>query len=153
FVTAVAGAVAAVRRTLVLPLMSVPVFIVVSALAYTVIFAGIIPGVDVLIFTFISGFPAAFFVFAVVFGAAAAVVVARFGGDSAGGGRGRAAPLFFMVLAMIAGCLVAARFGTNQSSFTPSLLFLGLLTLLNAPFDWASLGLTRALLRRGLELK
>jgi hypothetical protein len=34
----------------------------------------------------------------------------------------------------------------------PLLLFLGLLTLLNAPFDWASLGLTRALLRRGLEL-
>jgi hypothetical protein len=32
------------------------------------------------------------------------------------------------------------------------LLFLGLLTLINAPFDWASLGLTRALLRRGLEL-
>jgi hypothetical protein len=31
-------------------------------------------------------------------------------------------------------------------------LFLGLLTLLNAPFDWAALGLTRALLRRGLEL-
>jgi hypothetical protein len=34
----------------------------------------------------------------------------------------------------------------------PLLLFLGLLTFLNAPFDWASLGLTRALLRRGLEL-
>jgi hypothetical protein len=38
----------------------------------------------------------------------------------------------------------------------PMLLFLGLLTLLNAllnaPFDWVSLGLTRALLRRGLEL-
>ncbi|MGH6848807.1 MAG: hypothetical protein ACREC0_15650 [Methylocella sp.] len=34
----------------------------------------------------------------------------------------------------------------------PWLLFLGLFTLLNAPFDWASLGLTRALLRRGLEL-
>jgi hypothetical protein len=34
----------------------------------------------------------------------------------------------------------------------PWLLFVGLLTLLNAPFDWASLGLTRALLRRGLEL-
>jgi hypothetical protein len=29
---------------------------------------------------------------------------------------------------------------------------MGLLTLLSAPFDWASLGLTRALLRRGLEL-
>jgi hypothetical protein len=32
------------------------------------------------------------------------------------------------------------------------LLFLGLLTLINTPFDWLSLGLTRALLRRGLEL-
>jgi hypothetical protein len=35
----------------------------------------------------------------------------------------------------------------------PLLLFLGLLTLLNAPFNWASLGLTRALMRRGLELR
>jgi Domain of unknown function (DUF4062) len=34
----------------------------------------------------------------------------------------------------------------------PLSLFLGLLTLINAPFDWFSLGLTRALLRRGLEL-
>jgi hypothetical protein len=34
----------------------------------------------------------------------------------------------------------------------PLILFLGLLTLTNAPFDWAALGLTRALLRRGLEL-
>jgi hypothetical protein len=34
----------------------------------------------------------------------------------------------------------------------PLLLFLGLLTLLNAPFDWVSVGLTRALLRRGPEL-
>jgi hypothetical protein len=36
--------------------------------------------------------------------------------------------------------------------FGPILLILGLLTLINAPFDWASLGLTRTLLRRGLEL-
>jgi hypothetical protein len=36
--------------------------------------------------------------------------------------------------------------------FGAALLFFGLLTILNAPFDWASLGLTRALLRRGLEL-
>jgi hypothetical protein len=34
----------------------------------------------------------------------------------------------------------------------PFVLFLGLLTSLNAPFNWGSLGLTRALLRRGLEL-
>ena len=33
----------------------------------------------------------------------------------------------------------------------PMLLFLGLLTLINAPFDWLTIGLTRALLRRGLE--
>jgi hypothetical protein len=61
---------------------------------------------------------------------------------------------FFIVMSL--GCLVAAH---SLSSFPhwdrsgPLLLFLGLLTLLNAPFDWASLGLTRALLRRGLELK
>ena len=34
----------------------------------------------------------------------------------------------------------------------PHLLFLGLLTLVNAPFDWLALGLTRAFLRRGLAL-
>jgi hypothetical protein len=53
------------------------------------------------------------------------------------------------------GCLVAAATLTHSglwAQYAPLLLFLGLLTLLNAPFDWASLGLTRALLRRGLEL-
>jgi hypothetical protein len=34
----------------------------------------------------------------------------------------------------------------------PAILFLGFFTLINAPIDWASLGLTRALLRRGLQL-
>jgi hypothetical protein len=42
---------------------------------------------------------------------------------------------------------------TTWEQTGPQFLFLGLLTLLNAPFDWASLGLTRALLRRGLELR
>lgn len=32
------------------------------------------------------------------------------------------------------------------------LLFVGVLTLVNAPFDWLSIGLTRALLRRGVEV-
>src|SRR6185312_10349152 len=52
-------------------------------------------------------------------------------------------------------CLVAARLLSSpliSEVGGPLLLFLGLLTLVNAPFDWASLGLTRALLRRGLEL-
>jgi hypothetical protein len=56
---------------------------------------------------------------------------------------------------MILACLAAAWWFARQAPwpFTGSvLLFLGLLTLINAPFDWASLGLTRALLRRGLEL-
>lgn len=34
----------------------------------------------------------------------------------------------------------------------PLLLFFGLLTAINAPFDWLSLGLTRGLLRRGIEM-
>lgn len=34
----------------------------------------------------------------------------------------------------------------------PILLFYGLLSAVNAPFDWLTLGLTRGLLRRGLEL-
>jgi hypothetical protein len=57
--------------------------------------------------------------------------------------------------AMILACLAAADLLSPLKTWEavgPSLLFLGLLTLLNAPFDWASLGLTRALLRRGLEL-
>lgn len=57
--------------------------------------------------------------------------------------------------AMIVVCLVAADLLSPLETWGragPLLLFLGLLTLLNAPFDWASLGLTRALLRRGLEL-
>jgi hypothetical protein len=59
-------------------------------------------------------------------------------------------------------CLVAARYlpaQTEPVAFAwqrltgPLLLFLGLLTLVNAPFDWLSLGLTRLLLRWGVELK
>jgi hypothetical protein len=56
--------------------------------------------------------------------------------------------------ATILACLIAAEVSSmgTWGLTGPLLLFLGLLTSLNAPFDWASLGLTRALLRRGLEL-
>jgi hypothetical protein len=60
-----------------------------------------------------------------------------------------------IVVAMIFGCYGAAIWLPPLPIWRilgPLLLFLGLLTLLNAPFDWFSLGLTRALLRRGLEL-
>ncbi|MFO1124908.1 MAG: hypothetical protein U1E25_06260 [Methylocystis sp.] len=56
-------------------------------------------------------------------------------------------------------CLLAARmlsraemaeyFAWDEAK--PFLLFLGLFTLINAPFDWLSLGLTRLLLRYGIE--
>lgn len=52
-------------------------------------------------------------------------------------------------------CLFFAYYLPHLSGWViagPWLLFLGLLTLLNAPFDWISLGLTRGLLRRGLEV-
>jgi hypothetical protein len=57
-------------------------------------------------------------------------------------------------LVMILVCFVCAAFVSHLDSwqrFGPLLLFFGLLTVLNAPFDWLSLGLTRALMRRGLE--
>jgi hypothetical protein len=69
--------------------------------------------------------------------------------------RSRGVSRVVFLLAMIWACLEAVR---SVAAFEPwltlgpLLLFLGLFTLLSAPFDWASLGLTRALLRRGLEI-
>jgi hypothetical protein len=63
--------------------------------------------------------------------------------------------LTIFLTAMILACFVSAANGSSTSDWQtngPLLLFLGLLTIVNAPYDWASLGLTRALLRRGLEL-
>jgi hypothetical protein len=60
-----------------------------------------------------------------------------------------------LVATLIILCFVSARTLGHAPAWVlagPLLLFLGLLALLNAPFDWISLGLTRALLRRGLEL-
>jgi hypothetical protein len=68
--------------------------------------------------------------------------------------RWEGAFLSFFILGMVAACLAAARWLSPLPIWQmlgPLLLFLGLFTLLNAPFDWASVGLTRALLRRGLE--
>jgi hypothetical protein len=52
-------------------------------------------------------------------------------------------------------CFVGAHFFSPFSSWYLSgamLLFMGLLTLVNAPIDWLAVGFTRALLRRGLSL-
>jgi hypothetical protein len=63
--------------------------------------------------------------------------------------------LFVFIPAMILVCLSLSNLLSALNDWWlvgPILLFLGLLTLINAPFDWVSLGLTRALLRRGLEV-
>jgi hypothetical protein len=62
---------------------------------------------------------------------------------------------FLLILTLLLLCYIAAYFCSRAPHWNtagPILLLLGLLTLLNTPFDWLSLGLTRALLRRGLEL-
>lgn len=63
--------------------------------------------------------------------------------------------LFWFIPAAIVACLAVVKVLLPLQTWPytgPLLLFLGLLTLVNAPFNWASIGLTRALLRRGLEL-
>ncbi|MDR3435831.1 hypothetical protein [Telmatospirillum sp.] len=58
-------------------------------------------------------------------------------------------------LAILILFLISKPIWVSQSAYWHQegavLLFLGLLTLINAPFDWLSLGITRGLLRRGLE--
>jgi hypothetical protein len=63
--------------------------------------------------------------------------------------------LLVLLVVMVVACLASASFlsATLRWDVGGPVLLFGLLTMLNAPFDWASLGLTRALLRRGLELK
>ena len=56
-----------------------------------------------------------------------------------------------MILICLGAAFILSRF-TGWQITGPLALFFGLLTFINAPFNWASLGLTRALLRRGLEL-
>jgi hypothetical protein len=76
-------------------------------------------------------------------------------GQRANGRSWRGAFLSAFLPAMILACLADANLVSSFDAWEeigPALLFLGLLPLLNAPFDWFSLGLTRALLRRGVEL-
>jgi hypothetical protein len=66
-----------------------------------------------------------------------------------GGHRWEGVLLSFIVIAHIIACYVAPIWLSSLQMWQilgPLLLFLGVLTLLNAPFDWVSLGLTRALL-------
>ena len=48
-------------------------------------------------------------------------------------------------------CVGPSTAASNWRDLGPLIVFFGLLTCVNAPFDWLSLGLTRFLLRRGLS--
>lgn len=56
---------------------------------------------------------------------------------------------FYLVAAPVVANRLQLAIGQG-ANWTP-LLFFGLLACVNAPFDWASLGVTRAALRRALE--
>jgi hypothetical protein len=84
-----------------------------------------------------------------------AVISAGLGALRRLGHRWEGAFLWLFVPGMILACCGAATWLSPLRIWQmlgPLLLFLGLLTLLNAPFDWFSVGLTRALLRLGLQL-
>ena len=55
-----------------------------------------------------------------------------------------------LLLACFAGAREASLLDAWPKILGPLLLFVGLFTVVNAPFDWLALGFTRALLRRGL---
>ena len=57
---------------------------------------------------------------------------------------------------LLAACFFVARSAANLYAWPiigPGVLFLIFLTLLNAPFDWVAIGVTRILLWRGIELE
>ena len=56
----------------------------------------------------------------------------------------------FLIASIIAPLVIPH--GKDTQSMVALLYFMALLALVNAPFDWLALGMTRGLLRRGLEL-
>src|SRR6266849_3534247 len=115
----------------------------VVAIAFAVAFSRAIAG---------AGAVAIAFAGAVTFVVAGAVTISN---DLAVQNHRQGIFLLLFLFAAIIVCLGAATLLSHFETWVligPLLLFLGLLTLLNAPFDWVSLGMTRALLRRGLEL-
>src|SRR5262249_27537141 len=85
---------------------------------------------------------------AVVASAARAISIKR-------GWHGNFLAAFTLMMFLV--CFAIARYLSLPPDWEhragPFLLFFGLLTLVNAPFDWLSLGLTRALLRQGSNLE
>jgi len=116
-------------------------------------FAGAVAGGGLVAFVF-----AVFVAVAGALAAAVALAVARAGATLnrlAIERRQHGTFLAVFVTAMLALVIALPALVTSAPAWDfvgPPLLFIGLLTLINGPFDWASLGLTRVLLHRGLEL-
>jgi hypothetical protein len=93
-------------------------------------------------------------IFAVPMRIGVAVVTAAGRISDAARNRGRQGLFLALLLpGLVAVCFMAAALLPSQDTWTtvgPSLLFFVLLPVINAPFNWVSLGLTRALLRQGL---
>ena len=167
---AIAGAVAGTGAGVVVGIGAGAVFVAAAfAVAFAVAFAfAVAVAVDAVsafaVFVAVAGAVAVTVAFAVTIAVAGAgAVVVAFAVVGAVGGLGEFAAekqrqgifLALYLFAMIIICLGVVPLLSPLKTWNfngPLLLLLGLLTLINAPFDWASLGLTRALLRRGLEL-
>lgn len=60
---------------------------------------------------------------------------------------------YYIFMLIVSLCLVPiADIFLNSRGYLKVFLFFGVLSLINAPFDWLSLGLTRGLLRKGLRM-
>ncbi len=89
---------------------------------------------------------------AIVAGAGAGVVAGLLRYGEYRNRQGLSLLCFSVVLLAVS--IIVPRFmphGLSSQDMVAVLYFLTLLTLVNAPFDWLALGLTRGLLRRGLE--
>ena len=98
------------------------------------------------------------FVFAILIAAVVAITAAGLAFASAAVGnvdrQGQFLASFSIIMLLLCYAIGYQLSETSGWRFGGALiLFLGVLTLINAPFDWLTIGLTRALLRRGLELR
>jgi len=123
---------------------------VTGAFAFAFGFAGVFFYTFVLASSVVVAFAVTLEFFVAGYAAAAAAAAAQFFEEKNRLGKF----LIGFTSVMLAACFIASRYASQAPGWNGAgtiLLFLGLLTLVNAPFDWASLGLTRLLLRYGVE--
>lgn len=123
------------------------VFAVRVVVAGAVAVAGVVAGAFALAGAFAVAGVGAFAV-TVAFAIAVDFAVARSKSHGWQSGFNTGFSLLLLVICLATPLALASLKGWSMAG--PLLLFFGLLTVVNAPFDWLSLGLTRGLLRMGL---